>query len=279
MEYVLETNAITKRYRGFTALSGLTMRIPKGSIYGFVGRNGAGKTTLIRVICGLQEPTDGSYTLWSVKNTDAAILRCRRRMGAVVETPAIYPEMTARDNIRQQYRVLGLPSDDGIDALLHLVGLGDTGRKKAGDFSLGMRQRLGIAVALAGDPDFLVLDEPAAGLDPRGREEILGGIRSYQRRRGSSVVIVSHSMEDMARYSDEIIVMDHAKVKMQGTTREIFERADELVSVGLDVPQITEVMNLLRSRGLPVRNGIYTVDDARDEILRLLGRKVPGGEK
>ena len=92
MEYVLETNAITKRYRGFTALSGLTMRIPKGSIYGFVGRNGAGKTTLIRVICGLQEPTDGSYTLWSVKNTDAAILRCRRRMGAVVETRRYTPK-------------------------------------------------------------------------------------------------------------------------------------------------------------------------------------------
>ena len=147
------------------------------------------------------------------------------------------------------------------------------------DLSGGQKRRVAIAGVMAMEPEVLVLDEPAAGLDPRGREEILGGIRSYQRRRGSSVVIVSHSMEDMARYSDEIIVMDHAKVKMRGTTREIFERADELVSVGLDVPQITEVMNLLRSRGLPVRNGIYTVDDARDEILRLLGRRVPGGEK
>ena len=139
MEYVLETNAVTKRYRNFTALNGLTMRIPKGAIYGFVGRNGAGKTTLIRLICGLQEPTDGSYTLYGVKHTDAGIIRSRRRMGAVVESPAIYPDMTAQENIRQQYRVLGLPSDDGIDELLHLVGLGDTGKKKKKHFSLGMR--------------------------------------------------------------------------------------------------------------------------------------------
>ena len=160
MEYVLETTALTKRYRGSAALSGLTMRIPKGAIYGFVGRNGAGKTTLIRLICGLQEPTGGSYTLYGVGNADAGICRCRRRMGAVVESPSVYLDMTARENVRQQYRILGLPSDDGADALLHLVGLGNTGRKKARNFSLGMRQRLGIAVALAGNPDFLVLDEP-----------------------------------------------------------------------------------------------------------------------
>lgn len=123
------------------------------------------------------------------------------------------------------------------------------------------------------EPEVLVLDEPAAGLDPRGREEILGGIRSYQRMRGSSVVIVSHSMEDMARYSDEIIVMDHAKVKMQGTTAEIFARADELKSVGLSVPQITELMNRVRERGIPVRGGIYTVEDARDELLRLISER------
>ena len=144
MEYVLETDGLCKRYRNFTALSGLNMRIPKGAIYGFVGRNGAGKTTLIRLICGLQEPTEGSFTLYGAKNTDAKIERARRRMGAVVESPAIYPDMTARENICQQYRVLGLPSDDGIDELLHLVGLGDTGRKNVKNFSLGMRQRLGI---------------------------------------------------------------------------------------------------------------------------------------
>ena len=106
MEDMLETHALCKRYRNFTALNGLDMHIPKGSIYGFVGRNGAGKTTLIRLICGLQLPTSGRYTLYSVRNTDAAIGRCRRRMGAVVESPAIYPDMTAEENLRQQARVL-----------------------------------------------------------------------------------------------------------------------------------------------------------------------------
>ena len=124
MQYVLETDALSKRYRGFAALDGLNMHIPKGAIYGFVGRNGAGKTTLIRLICGLQAPSGGSYTLCGVQNTDPAILRCRRRMGAVVETPSVYLDMTAEENIRQQYRVLGVPSMRGAPELLQLVGLG-----------------------------------------------------------------------------------------------------------------------------------------------------------
>ena len=168
MQYVLETNALTKRYKNFTALNGLTMHIPKGSIYGFVGRNGAGKTTLIRLICGLQEPDSGIYRIYGIKNTDPQIVRSRRRMGAVVETPSIYLDMNARDNIRQQYQILGIPSENEIDELLQLVGLSDTGNKKTKNFSLGMRQRLGIAIALAGNPDFLVLDEPVNGLDPQG---------------------------------------------------------------------------------------------------------------
>ena len=138
MEYVLEARGLTKRYRDFTALSGLTMRIPKGAIYGFVGRNGAGKTTLIRLICGLQQPTGGSFALWGVGNDDPRIACCRRRMGAVVETSSIYLDLTAEENLRQQYRVLGVPSEDGMAELLRLVGLEGTGRKKARNFSLGL---------------------------------------------------------------------------------------------------------------------------------------------
>ena len=152
MEYVLETPALQKRYRSFAALDGCTMHVPKGAIYGFVGRNGAGKTTLIRLICGLREPSAGSYTLFGVKNTDAQLARCRRRMGAVVETPSIYLDMTAEENLRQQYRVLGVPSDDGARALLHLVGLSDTGSRKAKNLSLGMRTPL---TAICGYLDLL----------------------------------------------------------------------------------------------------------------------------
>ncbi len=189
MQYVLETDALTKKYRNFTALKGLSMHIPKGAIYGFVGRNGAGKTTLIRLICGLQEPSSGSYTLYGASNSDSTIGKSRRRMGAVVESPSIYMDMTARDNIKEQYQVLGLPSEHGIDELLQLVGLADTGKKKAKNFSLGMRQRLGIAVALAGNPDFLVLDEPVNGLDPQGIIEMRELILKLNHEKGITVLI------------------------------------------------------------------------------------------
>lgn len=199
MEYILTTDALSKQYRHFKALSGLTMHVPKGSIYGFVGKNGAGKTTLIRLICGLQAPTSGSYTLYGTQSTSRNIARSRRRMGAVVETPSIYLDMTARENIRQQYKILGRPSEDGIDELLELVGLSDTGKKKARHFSLGMRQRLGIAVALAGDPDFLVLDEPVNGLDPQGIVEIRELILKLNQEQNITVLISSHILDELSR--------------------------------------------------------------------------------
>ncbi len=199
MEYVLQTNALTKQYRHFKALAGLTMNVPKGSIYGFIGKNGAGKTTLIRIICGLQRPTSGSYSLYGSDYDAPLILAARRRMGAIVETPSGYLDMTAEENLRQQYLVLGRPSYDGIDELLALVGLSDTGTKKAKNFSLGMRQRLGIALALAGDPDFLVLDEPINGLDPEGIVEIRELILKLNRECEITVLISSHILDELSR--------------------------------------------------------------------------------
>lgn len=221
MEYVLETNAVTKRYRSFTALNGLTMRIPKGSVYGFVGRNGAGKTTLIRIICGLQEPTDGSYTLYGVKNTESAVLCSRRRMGAVVESPAIYLGMTAKENIRQQYNVLGIPSDEGAEELLRLVGLDKTGSKTARNFSLGMRQRLGIAVALAGNPDFMVLDEPTNGLDPQGIIEMRELILKLNREQGITVLISSHILDELSRLATHYGFIDSGRMVREMSAEEL----------------------------------------------------------
>ena len=150
MDNILTAESLWKSYKDFHALSGLNMHLPQGAIYGLVGRNGAGKTTLIRLICGLQNPTSGSYSLFGLDSRSREIHRARRRMGAVVETPSIYLDLSAADNIKEQYRVLGVPSDEGVGELLELVGLADTGKKKARNFSLGMRQRLGIAIALAG---------------------------------------------------------------------------------------------------------------------------------
>ncbi len=199
MEYVLTTKDLCKSYKHFKALDQVSMHIPKGSIYGFVGKNGAGKTTLIRLICGLQSPTFGEYCLYGKKFTDKDILRSRRRMGAVVETPSIYMNMTARDNLIAQYRVLGLPSLAGLEDLLVLVGLENTGKKKAKNFSLGMRQRLGIAIALVGNPDFLVLDEPVNGLDPQGIIEMRELILKLNREKQITVLISSHILDELSR--------------------------------------------------------------------------------
>lgn len=136
MEYVLKASRLTKKYKNSKALDGLTMYVEKGAIYGFVGKNGAGKTTLIRIICGLQRPEGGEYEVYGIKNSDKEIIQARRRMGAVIETPSIYLEMSAEENIREQYRILGLPSFDGIGELLELVGLAGTGNKKAKIFPL-----------------------------------------------------------------------------------------------------------------------------------------------
>ena len=221
MEYVLETNGLSKRYRAFTALNGLNMHIPKGSIYGFVGRNGAGKTTLIRLICGLQEPTSGNFILYGAKNTDTKIERARRRMGAVVESPAVYPDMTAEENLRQQYLVLGMPSADGITELLHLVGLDGTGKKKVKNFSLGMRQRLGIAIALAGNPDFLVLDEPVNGLDPQGIIEMRELILKLNREHGITVLISSHILDELSRLATHYGFIDGGHMVKEMSAEEL----------------------------------------------------------
>ena len=221
MEYVLKTNDLKKRYRSFTALNGVTMNVPKGSIYGFIGKNGAGKTTLIRLITGLQMPDSGSFELYGAANTDKRILRSRKRMGAVIETPSAYYDMTARDNLKQQYRILGLPSFDGIDELLRLVGLENTGKKKVKNFSLGMKQRLGIAMALCGSPDFLVLDEPINGLDPQGIIEIRELILKLNRERQITVLISSHILDELSRLATHYGFIDGGRIVKEMSAEEL----------------------------------------------------------
>ena len=221
MEYVLSAENLSKRYRDFKAIDNLSMHVEKGAIYGFVGKNGAGKTTLIRMICGLQRPTSGEYSLYGKKNTEKDIVHARRRMGAIVEMPSIYLDMSADENIREQYRVLGRPSFEGIDELLELVGLSNMGKKKAKNFSLGMRQRLGIAVALAGDPDFLVLDEPANGLDPQGIVEIRELILKLNRERQITVLISSHILDELSRLATHYGFIDSGRMMKEISAKEL----------------------------------------------------------
>ncbi len=241
MDYVLQTNALSKSYKDFKALSGLSMNVPKGAIYGFVGKNGAGKTTLIRLICGLQEPTSGDYTLYGRKNTDKEIVKSRRRMGAVVETPSIYLDMTAEDNLKQQYLILGLPSFEGLTDILKLVGLENTGKKKAKNFSLGMRQRLGIAIALVGDPDFLVLDEPANGLDPQGIIEIRELILKLNREHQITVLISSHILDELSRLATHYGFIDSGRMVKEISAEELEAACRKCVRM-----EVTDVKALAR---------------------------------
>jgi len=221
MEYVLKTNGLTKKYGNFQALNGLTMNVPKGAIYGFVGKNGAGKTTLIRLICGLQEPTAGNFALYDIQNDHKDVSKARRRMGAVVETPSIYLDMTAEENLMQQYLILGLPSFDGIQNLLKLVGLENTGKKKAKNFSLGMKQRLGIAIALVGEPDFLVLDEPVNGLDPQGIIEIRELLLKLNREKQITVLISSHILDELSRLATHYGIIDNGHMVKELSAEEL----------------------------------------------------------
>lgn len=244
MEYILTADSLSKHYRHFKALSDLSIHVPKGAIYGFIGKNGAGKTTLIRLICGLQEPTSGNYKLYGVKNTDPRIHRCRRRIGAVIETPSIYMDMTAEKNLKEQYRIIGLPDFGDIPELLKLVGLENTGRKKAKNFSLGMRQRLGIAIALAGNPDFLILDEPINGLDPQGiiemRELILKLNREYQ----ITFLISSHILDELSRLATHYGFIDGGHMVKEISAKELDAACRKCIRVQVsDIRALTRVLD------------------------------------
>lgn len=221
MDYVLTTEALNKHYGHFKALNEFSMHVPKGAIYGFIGKNGAGKTTLIRLICGLQQPSSGGYSLYGINNTERNITKSRRRMGAVVETPSIYLDMTAEDNLKMQYRILGLPSFEGMAEILKLVRLENTGKKKAKNFSLGMRQRLGIAIALAGDPDFLVLDEPVNGLDPQGIIEMRELILELNRKRQITFLISSHILDELSRLATHYGFIDNGHMVKEISAEEL----------------------------------------------------------
>ena len=231
MDYVLRTNALTKHYKDFKALNGLTMNVPKGSIYGFVGRNGAGKTTLIRMVCGIQFPTDGSFELYGVKNSDPKISETRRRIGAVVETPSILPYLSARKNLEMQYDIMGMPDYNGIDELLDLVGLKNTGSKLSRDFSLGMRQRLGIAVALCGKPDFLVLDEPINGLDPQGIIEMRELILKLNRENNITILISSHILDELSKIATHYGFINGGQIVREMSAEELENECRKCVRV------------------------------------------------
>ena len=224
MDNVVSIKDISKYYGKSQVLKNVSLEIPNGSIFGLVGRNGAGKTTLMRIITGLAEPTSGSYSISGVSSKDKNILTVRRRMGSIIESPAIFRNLSAYDNIKLQYINLGMTSYDDIPELLELVELKDTGKKTAGKFSLGMRQRLGIAVALCGKPDVLILDEPINDLDPQGIIEMREILLRINKEKHTTILISSHILEELSKLATYYAFIDNGEILQTLSSEELMSK-------------------------------------------------------
>ena len=261
------------------ALDDVCLDIHDGTITGIIGHTGSGKSTMVQLFNGLNRPMSGRILLDGVDiwEKPKEIGKIRFRVGLVMQYPEyqLFEETVAAD-IAYGPKNMGLSEDEiqrRVENSARFVGLDPaTLSKSPFDLSGGQKRRAALAGIMAMCPEVLVLDEPAAGLDPMGRDAILNGICKYQKESGATVIIVSHSMEDMARFCDEIVVMDHAKVRMCGDRDAIFARSDELIDAGLDIPEITKMIWLLRSKGIDVDRSIYTVDRAEQELLRLFNK-------
>ena len=217
---ILVTRGLTKRYGNHLAVDHVELSIQKGQIYGLVGRNGAGKTTIIRMVTAQTVPTEGEVSLFGASG-ERELSKMRARTGAMVETPSFYPYLTARQNL-EYYRIQrGIPGRSCVDEALELVRLTGAGKKKFKTFSLGMKQRLGIAIALAGDPDLLVLDEPVNGLDPQGIVEIRELILKLNRERRITVLISSHILDELSRLATHYGIIDHGRMVKELSAEEL----------------------------------------------------------
>lgn len=258
------------------ALDNVSLTLPDHCITGLIGHTGSGKSTLVQLINGLKKPTEGTVRIGGtdIWAEPKKIRDVRFRAGLVMQYPEhqLFAE-TVEEDIAFGPRNMGLDGDALAERIAYAVrfsGLAPSLLKKSPfDLSGGQKRRAALAGVIAMQPEILILDEPAAGLDPGGRREILGGVKRYARESGTNVVIVSHSMEDMAMYCDELTVMTSGKVCMHGALGSIFSRAAELIAVGLDVPQITRVAFALRERGIDVGTDVYTVPWAVERLSEI----------
>lgn len=239
MENILKTSNLTKTFSKKNAVSNVNMNIKKGDIYGFIGRNGAGKTTLIKMIVGLSSPTSGSIELFDNKDLE----KQRRKIGTVIEAPAFVPHLNAKENMYIQWKLLGSKNKSIIDETLKLVGLDNVGNKKVKKFSLGMKQRLGIAMTLMGEPEFLVLDEPTNGLDPEGIIEIRKMLKKLNQERGLTILISSHILGELSKLATRYGIINNGVLVEEFTDQELNERCRAGLIVKVDnVHKASEVL-------------------------------------
>ena len=262
------------------ALDDVSLTIHDGEFIGLIGHTGSGKSTLVQHLNGLILPTSGKITVDGMdlaeKGTDRRAIR--RRVGLVFQYPEnqLFEETVAKD-IAFGPKNLGLGEEEidrRVRTAMRRVALDydKLAQRSVFELSGGQMRRVAIAGVLAMEPQTLVLDEPCAGLDPRGREEILGLISDLHRESGATIVMVSHSMDDVAALAERVIVMNHGKVAMDGTPREIFSRGEELRAIGLDVPQAVELAQKLREKGFGVPEGIYKIEEVRAAVEAIVGK-------
>ncbi|MDT0160650.1 ABC transporter ATP-binding protein [Bacillus sp. AG4(2022)] len=242
---VLTTSQLSKKYQKNMALDKVSVKIKKGSIYGFIGQNGAGKSTLIRVITGLAYPTTGTFELFG-KSNERDIIEARKRIGTIIEGPALYPQMTAKENLEAHRLLKGIPGKECIGKTLKLVGLQDTGKKKAKNFSLGMKQRLGLAIALLGDPEFLILDEPINGLDPMGVVEIRELLKKLNREYGITILISSHILSELHLLATHYGIIHKGELLEQLSAKELQEKCQQYLHIKVDDP--SKAATIIESR-------------------------------
>ena len=234
-EYILRTNHLSKKYRNAFALDDINISIKKGEIYGFIGQNGAGKSTLLRIVTGLAFPTSGSLELFGQDNP-SMLTDAQKRMGAIIESPALFPNMTAYENLEVHRLQKGIPGKDCINETLELVGLTDTWKKRVKNFSLGMKQRLGLAMSLLSDPEFLILDEPTNGLDPMGIAELRELIKKLNREKGLTILISSHILSELHQLATHYGIIHKGKLLEEITAKELEEKCRQHLQIKVDDP-------------------------------------------
>lgn len=227
MEYILTTDNLTKTYGEKRAADSVSLHIKKGDVYGLIGRNGAGKTTILKMICGLSTPTSGSVTF--AGKTGAELSGEMKKIGSLIESPGLFPKMSAYQNVKIKCILYGKNDKEYINSLLKQVGLENVGKKPAQSFSLGMKQRLGIALALVGEPEFIVLDEPINGLDPQGIAEMREIIHNLSKERGMTVIVSSHILDELSKVADAFGIINDGKLIDEFTSEELEYRCNKYV--------------------------------------------------
>ncbi|BBL79456.1 hypothetical protein RxyAA322_13100 [Rubrobacter xylanophilus] len=295
---VVEAVSLSKRYGGRFAVKSLDIEVPEGSVYGLLGPNGAGKTTVLKLVTGLLRPTGGEVRLFGERWRRNHL----KEVGALIETPALYQHLTGRENLAVHTRLLGLPKRR-IGEVLEQVDLEEAGRKKVSSYSLGMKQRLGIAVALVGEPSLLILDEPTNGLDPKGIREMRALLHSFAQR-GITVVVSSHILAEVSQVVSHVGIISNGELRYQGTLSDLVEkgqgrlelrtaRADEALRIvrerfpdadrqdnTLFVPVAEEesagLVAELSKEGIPINGVNYRRDDLESLFMRLTDREESG---